>query len=224
MSGMAFRTAVVVVSVSLLSAGPGPVPPARIVVRPPGEIEFAAIVRARAFETGGMPGYHAIVWKYGGSARDTLLEADLSDLDALTALESLGARPANNVPLEAWDKRADAGSTAPQTVIAGPRIDVLLRLPGRRDLVSLTSVLLDSGGRGLDMRLGGHRDHALRWRSGCLVCLFSCPGSKVGNARYTVRDYVTGAARFRVRPRVLPPDGTRIGVVFRMREPSDDSR
>lgn len=56
-----------------------------------------------------------------------------------------------------------------------------------------------------------------RWKSGCVVCLYSCPGSKVGNARYTVRDYEKGTTRFRVRPGVLPEDGGRVGVVLRLR-------
>jgi heterodisulfide reductase subunit C len=49
---------------------------------------------------------------------------------------------------------------------------------------------------------------------GCVVCLFSCPGSKVGNRTYTVRDYVQGTTRFRVREAVLPDDGTEVTVIL----------
>jgi hypothetical protein len=51
------------------------------------------------------------------------------------------------------------------------------------------------------------------------LALYSCPGSKVGNARYTVRDYEKATTRFRVRSDVLPEDGTRIGVVLRVKSP-----
>ncbi len=50
------------------------------------------------------------------------------------------------------------------------------------------------------------------WLSGCVVCLYSCPGSKVGNASYTIRDHVDGTTHFGVRPGVLPADGTEVTV------------
>jgi hypothetical protein len=194
-----------------LAAGPD-----HLVVRG-NEIEFAATVHARAFDgTWSMPGYHAIVAKGGRSAHAALLEADVSDTEVLDALEELGAKPGNNVPMEAWEKRRDRASRAPDTVMEGPSVEVLLRLPGRDGLVPLADVLRDPGGRGLDLRFGGNRANIPKWRSGCIVCLYSCPGAKVGNARYTVRDYVEGATRFTARDGALPPDGTRIGVVLRL--------
>ena len=48
------------------------------------------------------------------------------------------------------------------------------------------------------------------------VCLYSCPGSKVGNANYTVRDFVAGEAHFQVNADVLPPDRTEVLVRFRL--------
>lgn len=188
-----------------------------LVVRRPSEIEFRATVHAKAFDgASSMPGYHAIVWKGGRSAHAALLEAEVSDTEVLDALEGLGAKPANNVPMEAWDRRRDRANPAPDTAIAGPAVEVLLRFPGRADLVPLAAVLEDSAGRGLDLRFGGHRANIPKWKSGCLVCLYSCPGAKVGNARYTVRDYQDGVTRFKTRPGALPPDGTRVGVVLRL--------
>ena len=186
-------------------------------VRPPGEVEFKATVNARAFDAGWiMPGYHAIVWKGGSAARHALLQADVADTQVLDALESLGARPGNNLTMDAWEERKNPRNPAPDTVIAGPPIDIMLRIPGRKDLVPLASVLEETGHRGLDLRLGGNRVNIPKWKSGCVVCLYSCPGSKVGNARYTERDYARGATRFRVRKGALPKDGTEIGVVLRI--------
>jgi hypothetical protein len=68
------------------------------------------------------------------------------------------------------------------------------------------------------MRFGGHRANIPRWKSGCVVCLYSCPGSKVGNARYTVRDWEKGTTRFRVRPGApLPEDGKQVRIIFRLK-------
>ena len=200
-----------------------------MIVRRPNEIEFTATVNAKAFDSGWlMPGYHAVVWKDGRMAHAALLRAGVTDRQVLAALEGLGAKPGENLPMEAWEERKNSRNPAPDTVIAGPMVEVLLRLPGRRDLVALASVLEETppkrGGakegdgarRGLEMRFGGNEVNIPKWKSGCIVCLYSCPGSKVGNAKYTVRDYARDVTRFRVRPGVLPPDGTSVGVVLRI--------
>ncbi|MCA1581731.1 MAG: YdjY domain-containing protein [Acidobacteria bacterium] len=208
---------VVAAALLLLAFKRRPPAPGSVEIRPPREIEFTASVNARAFSSGWMmPGYHAIVWKGGRAAHFALLQADVTDTQILDALESLGARPGNNLTMEVWDKREDPKNPAPDTVIAGPPVEILLRLPGRAELVPFASVLSDSGARGLEMRFGGNRINIPKWKSGCVVCLYSCPGSKVGNARYTVRDYAREATRFRVREGALPADGTPVGVVFRL--------
>jgi len=189
------------------------------IVRRSREIEFTATVNAKAFDSAGtMPGYHAIVWKGGRMSHAGLLQAEVADREVLEALESLGARPGDNLPMETWEGRNDSTSRAPDTAVAGPDVEVLLRLPGRQDLLPLASVLQDPAGRGFAMRFGGNAANIPIWKSGCIVCLYSCPGSKVGNAKYTVRDYANNVTRFRVRPGILPPDGTPIRVVLRLTE------
>jgi hypothetical protein len=163
-----------------------------------------------------MAGYHAIVWKGGRAAHAALLETEVPDRDIAAALEAIGARPGDNLPMESWEKRRDPKSPAPDIVIAGSPVEVLLRLPGRERLVPLAEIFEDPAGRGVALRFGGNAANIPKFKSGCIVCLYSCPGSKVGNARYTVRDYVKGVTRFRARPGALPPDGTRVGVVLRL--------
>lgn len=190
---------------------------AQSILRRSGEIEFAATVHAGAFNDGlTMRGYHAVVWKNGRAAHAALLETEVSDREVVAALEAIGARPGDNLSMDAWDRRRDPGSPAPDTLITGSPVEVLLRLPGRRELLPLSEVLEDPAGRGVELRFGGNAANIPKFRSGCIVCLYSCPGSKVGNARYTVRDYVKGVTRFRARQDALPPDGTRVGVILRL--------
>jgi hypothetical protein len=189
----------------------------RIAVRRPNEIEFTATVHVRPFDGGWiMPGYHAVVSKKGRMAHAALLAADVTDTEILDALEALGAETGGTLPMDAWDERDNPRNRAPDRVIGGAPVEVLLRLPGRRAPVPLAEVLEDPGGRGLDLRLAGNRANIPKWKSGCVVCLYSCPGSKVGNARYTVRDWSRKVTRFRARPGALPPDGTSVGVVLRL--------
>ncbi|HEY0557948.1 MAG TPA: YdjY domain-containing protein [Thermoanaerobaculia bacterium] len=194
-------------------------PPVRVGNR---EIEFPATVSRKAFEREllgmGMPGYHLIVWKEGGAAMASLFRAEVTDVQVLDALEKLGARPGNGLGMATWDDRRDKASKAPEQVIAGPPVDVLIRVHGRPALLTLDQILEDPGGKGFDMRFGGHRANIPKWKSGCIVCLYSCPGSKVGNARYTVRDWQQGTTRFRVKKGApLPADGKMVGVIFRLR-------
>jgi hypothetical protein len=206
-----------------LATGAGSPPPGPVRVGGQGrEVEFPATVSRKAFEREllgvGMPGYHLIVWKGGGAAMAALFRAEVTDTQVLDALEKLGARPGDALGMATWDERKDAGSKAPDQVIAGPPVEILIRVPGRPEPLTLGQILEDPGGRGFDMRFGGHRANIPKWKSGCVVCLYSCPGSKVGNARYTVRDWVKGTTRFRVRKGApLPADGEKVGIVFRMR-------
>jgi hypothetical protein len=190
----------------------------RITVRRPNEIEFEATVHARPFDAGWMmPGYHAVVSKSGRMSHAALLRAEVTDTEILGALESLAGPARGNLPMAAWEKRNDPGNPEPDRFIEGPAVEILLRLPGKPGLVPLAAVLQDPGGRGLDMRLAGNRANIPKWMSGCVVCLYSCPGGKIGNARYTVRDWYRKRTRFRARPGALPPDGTPVGVVVRLR-------
>jgi hypothetical protein len=204
---------------SLARPGAAPPGPLRAAAR---EVEFPATVSRRAFEREllgmGMPGYHLIVWKDGGAAMAALFRAEVTDVQVLDALERLGARPGDALGMATWDERKNPSSKAPDRVIEGPPVEVLVRVPGRAAPLTLPEILEDPGGRGFDMRFGGHRANIPKWKSGCVVCLYSCPGSKVGNARYTVRDWVKETTRFRVRKDApLPADGGRVSVIFRLR-------
>lgn len=182
-------------------------------------VEFQATVAKAGFERElfGMPGYHLIVWEGGKAAGGALFRAKVTDSAVLDAFEELGAEPGNALGMDSWEKRGDPSSPAPDRTIEGPEVEILVRIPGRPREFPLSEILDDPGGKGFVMRLGGHRANIPIWRSGCLACLYSCPGSKVGNAAYTVRDYVRGTTRFRVRPGVLPADGDEVTLILRLR-------
>jgi hypothetical protein len=176
-------------------------------------IEFPAVVTASGFEEDSeMAGYHFVVWQDGGAASRSLFRAEVSDVQVLDALEALGAQPGNALSIDSWDERFDVDATAPDALIKGPPVDLYVLIPGRSAPLAIEEILLDPGQRGFDMRFGGHRVNIAEWHSGCVVCLYSCPGSKIGNASYSVRDFVDGATRFRVRPGVLPEDGTEVTI------------
>jgi len=54
------------------------------------------------------------------------------------------------------------------------------------------------------------------WRSGCVTCLFSCPGGKTSNAAFTIRDQYLNRKVFLADEKNLPPDGTPVRVSMRV--------
>ncbi len=208
-----FGRALVWLAVAVTAACGSSLPQAEVSPAGEGAIEFSATVSVAAFDGEfDMAGYHFLVWAGGRASDRALLRAHVSDTEVLDALEALGAVPGNAVGIEAWDKRHDPESPAPDTIIEGPRVSVTIIVPGRDEPLTLDDILVDPGGRGFDMRFGGHRQNIPKWLSGCVVCLYSCPGSKVGNASYTVRDHAGETTHFSVRSGVLPEDGTEVTV------------
>jgi hypothetical protein len=186
----------------------------------PNRIELPAVVNRAKFEREllgfGMPGYHFLVWNEGGAAGAALFLSRVSDRAILTALEGLGLKPGNALGMESWNDRNDPGSKASDKLIEGPGVEVLVRLPGGKKPLAIGDILTDPAGRGFDMRFGGHEGNIHLSHSGCLICLYSCPGSKIGNRAYTVRDYTNKTTSFRVRDGVLPPDGSEVTIVLRV--------
>ncbi len=183
-------------------------------------VEVPATVHAAAFGRSllglGMPGYHLLVSAAGKAAGASLFVTPVADVEILDAFEQLGAKPGDALGMDTWEARENPASRAPDRVIEGPGVEVTVRVPGQAEPLTLGDFLTDPGGKGFEMRLGGHRANIPLWRSGCGICLYSCPGSKIGNARYTVREWVQGATSFRVRPGTLPADGSKVTLRLRL--------
>ena len=90
------------------------------------QIEFPAVVTKDSFEREmlgmGMAGYHLIVWEDGRASHAALFRAQVTDVQVLDALEKLGARPGNALPMETWDERKNPESKAPDKIIQGPPV------------------------------------------------------------------------------------------------------
>ncbi len=209
---------VAVLALTLGATSCAPEPGGTVDIVSSSAIAFPATVQSTAFGQGDMAGYHLIVWRGGGAIDHALFLASVTDVQVIDALESLGALPGNALAIDSWEQRYDNDTQAPDQMIEGPQVELEFLLPGTESPLALADILVDAGARGFDMRFGGHRTNIDAWHSGCVVCLYSCPGSKVGNARYTVRDFVAGGPHFTVRPGVLPADGTEVTVRLRLIE------
>ncbi|HXG58221.1 MAG TPA: YdjY domain-containing protein [Thermoanaerobaculia bacterium] len=188
------------------------------------EVRFAATVQPSAMERRfGVRGHHAIVWKGGGAKRMALFVAEASDRDVRRALDSLGAKRGENLVPDTWNARDDPKNPAPDLRVEGTAIDVYVEWRGSRGRVPLSSLIREKGAPAplFDFRYGGNEAWQKEFRSGCIVCLYSCPGGAIGNRARTIRDSVRNGVVYSAIESRLPPEGTRVTIILkpRMEEP-----
>ncbi|HEY0156629.1 MAG TPA: YdjY domain-containing protein [Thermoanaerobaculia bacterium] len=192
---------------------------ARMVVdRAAREVRIPAKVQPRAMERPlGVQGHHAIVWKGGRAKYWALFVSDVSDRDVRRALDSLGATRGENLTPDSWNAREDESNREPDKRVAGSRVEVFVEWKGS-PRVPLASLLAEKGERAplLDFRYGGNERWQKDFRSGCIVCLYSCPGGAVGNHAHPIRDYVRDGVVYASRPDRLPPSGTKVTIILKV--------
>lgn len=179
-------------------------------------VSFPAVLYPSHFnQTDGLANHHLITWKEGKAAPHALIQAEVPDLKIGKALKRLGAEPGNNVSANAWLKRNDPDHKAPDVRVEGTLVDIVVRLPDGT-VRALADFLEDHSKQGFSFRFGGHALLAPVWRSGCVVCAQSCPGARISNENYTMRDLAQQTSTFSVR--AMPPDGTKVTVILSLRD------
>jgi hypothetical protein len=178
------------------------------------EVRVQAVARPGAFVAGLPPDhqYHALVYEGGGAAAKALFVTPVPDSAVARALRELGAEDGGGVPLAAWTLRWVPLLPQPAARVQGTRLHVRVRWDGG-DPVPFSDLLEDPGGLGMNMRFGGNEEHDEHWDSGCIMCLYSCPGGVVSNASYSIRDHQRGTTLFTPAER-MPPEGTPVEIIF----------
>lgn len=193
--------------------------PAVIVDKAHREVRFAATVQPDAMDRMfGVKGHHAIVWKGGKSQRMALFVADASDHDVRVALDSLGAKRGENLTPDAWNARDDEGNHEPDKRVEGSRIGVYVEWNHRRTPLSRLIHEEHRVEPQLEFRYGGNERWQKEFQSGCIVCLYSCPGGAIGNRAHPIRDYVRDGVVYASVPERLPPAGTRVTIILKVEE------
>jgi hypothetical protein len=180
-----------------------------------GTVQFRATLQAEAFDRSLPPDhrYHAIVHADGGAAENALFVTDVPDSTLARTLRELGAEDRGGIPLAAWKLRWVPFVPAPASRVNGTPVSVTVTWEGATREYTLAELLEDPAGRGVDVRFGGHEHHHEEWASGCILCLFSCPGGVLSNSAYTIRDHQRSVTTFGPSD-LLPPDGTEVVITF----------
>jgi hypothetical protein len=167
----------------------------------------------------GVQGHHAIVWKEGRAKTWALFASDASDHDVRLALDSLGAHRGENLTPASWNERDDPKNPEPDKRVTGTPVDVFVEWDGSRGPVPLARLLAEKGQPRpkIDMRYGGNEQWQKDFHSGCIVCLYSCPGGAIGNHAHPIRDYVRDGVVYSALRNALPPAGTRVTIILKPR-------
>ncbi len=192
---------------------------APVVDRAHREVRFTATVQPDAMDRlFGVKGHHAIVWKGGRSQRWALFAADTSDHDIRRALDSLGARRGENLTPAAWNERDDPKNAEPDKRVEGSSIEVFVEWRGSNGRIPLARLVSEKNHAPprLDFRYGGNEAWQKEFLSGCIVCLYSCPGGAIGNHAHPLRDYVRDGVVYASVPDRLPPAGTKVTITLRV--------
>jgi hypothetical protein len=185
-----------------------------------GEVRFTATVQPDAMSRrfgNGVEGHHAIVWRGGRARHRALFVSDASDHDVRLALDSLGAKRGENLTEDSWNARSDPHNPEPDKRVAGTPVDIFVEWNGSR--AALADLLAERGRTqpALDFRYGGNERFQKDFHSGCIVCLYSCPGGAIGNHAHPIRDYVRDGVVYTSLPQRLPPSGTKVTIILKPR-------
>lgn len=152
---------------------------------------------------------HGIVYKDGSNGHKSLFIGYADPKALYDALKQAGATPGDNMTMENKET----------THVAGSKLDMSVNWEGAAKTYTFDEVIVDSNGKKLDMRFGGNLAAAQEKKTGCLVCLDSCPVGIVSNAAYTYGAVEKRAeVTFKGNASVLPPDGTLATVTFKVAE------
>lgn len=193
-----------------------PAPPALQVDRTRRTITLTAEATPSTFLASTEPDdrYHALVSRSGGAMAKSLMVTDAEDDQIAQALRTLGAIDAGGVPMSAWNRRAIPFVPGPGSRVAGTRVDVLITWDGADRIYTLAELLGHPDAGEVEIRFGGNEEHDHHWPSGCIICLYSCPGGVLSNALKTIRDHTRGHSFTPTDS--FPPDGTVLTVTLQV--------
>ncbi|MGK0467938.1 YdjY domain-containing protein [Clostridium sp.] len=148
---------------------------------------------------------HGVVFKDGSNGEKSVLRGLVSQLDFHQALLDIGAKPGDNLKLEDMKKAV---------AVDGDKIDVFVTWEGLEKEIPFNDIIKSSDAKPMDIRFGGNLESAKAKNTGCVLCLDSCAVGITSNA-----NYVTGSSdtvKFYGNEEILPEDGTRVTVVFKL--------
>lgn len=171
------------------------------------EVIIEAIVNGKYFTNPSR--HHGIVFE-GGKYGDRAVLIGLSDeREVYQALIDIGAVAGNNLKLEEYTKVSKN--------VDGQQLDVFVTWDGLGKEIPFAEIIKSDDVRDMDIRFGGNFDAAKENRTGCILCLDSCPIAITSDAAYATAELDSKKIDKFIRDDVLPKDGEKVSVIFRIK-------
>ena len=156
---------------------------------------------------------HGVVFKDGSNGEKAVLRGLSSEMEFYNALVSIGATPGNNVKMD--NMKADATNGV---AVKGSKLNVFVTWSGANKEIPFADIIKATDKRPMDIRFGGNLENAKEYKTGCILCLDSCAVGITSNAAYPTGSTQNKLVQFTGDQSVLPKDGTRVSVIFRLAE------
>ncbi|MEI0580255.1 YdjY domain-containing protein [Brachyspira pilosicoli] len=171
------------------------------------EIIIEAIVNGKYFNSPSR--HHGIVFE-GGKYGDRAVLIGLSDeREVYQALIDIGAIAGDNLKLEEYTKVSKN--------VDGQKLDVFVTWDGLGKEIPFAEIIKSDDVRDMDIRFGGNFEAAKENRTGCILCLDSCPIAITSDAAYATAELDSKKIDKFIRDDVLPKDGEKVSVIFRIK-------
>lgn len=172
------------------------------------EVTMPAEVNGKYFEE---PTRHGVVFAGGSNGEKAVLRGLTNEKEFYQALIDIGAKPGDNVTTA--DMKA--GPTNGKAV-DGQKLNVFVTWAGAKGEIPFNDIIAASEPRPMDIRFGGNLENAKKANTGCVLCLDSCAVGITSNAAYPTGTTQNKVVTFHGNKDVLPPDGTKVSVIFRI--------
>lgn len=154
---------------------------------------------------------HGVVFEGGSNGQKSVLRSLADEQKFHAALVEIGAKPGDNLSMK--DMKAKANEGVP---VDGSKLNVFVKWDDKE--VPFSDIITSSDPKPIDIRFGGNIDNAKGYNTGCILCLDSCAVGITSNAAYPTGTTDNKVAKFNGNKDVLPADGTKVDVIFRLAE------
>lgn len=171
------------------------------------EVIIEATVNGKYFNTPSR--HHGIVFK-GGKYGDRAVLVGLADeREFYQALKDIGCVEGTNLTME--DMKLSKA-------VKGEPLDVFVTWEGLSKEIPFSDIIRSSEERIMIVRFGGNFEAAKANRTGCILCLDSCPIAITSDSSFTTAELENKEIDKYIREDVLPADGSKVYVIFRIAE------
>lgn len=171
------------------------------------EVIIEATVNGKYFNTPSR--HHGIVFK-GGKYGDRAVLVGLADeREFYQALKDIGCVEGTNLTME--DMKLSKA-------VKGEPLDVFVTWEGLSKEIPFSDIIRSSEERIMIVRFGGNFEAAKSNRTGCILCLDSCPIAITSDAAFATAELDSKKIDKYIREDVLPADGSKVYVIFRIAE------